>query len=117
MHPYTSGVGVALQVLADMISSPLLKEMELEREIILEEMLDEVDDRGRDIDLDNLSKAALWPGHPLSLKIAGTPKTVRRLARADLLAHHQRFYVGENLVLCVAVSLIPAFHLRPKLLE
>ena len=105
VHP--SGVAVALEVLADMISSPLLKEMELEREIILEEMLDEVDDQGRDIDLDNLSKGVLWPGHPLSFKIAGTSESVGRLTLDDLAAHHRRFYVGENLILCVAGPLDP----------
>ncbi len=100
IHP--SGLAVALGVIADMVSQPLMRELELEREIILEEMLDEVDDRGRDIDLDNLSKALLWPGHPLAFKIAGTPETVRQLSIADLRHHHQRFYVGANLVLCAA---------------
>lgn len=103
VHP--SGLPVALDVLSDMIASPLLNEMELEREIIIEEMLDEVDDQGRDIDLDNLSKGVLWPGHPLSLKIAGTAQTVASLTEADLLAHHRRFYTGENLLLCVAGNL------------
>ncbi len=97
---HESGLGVGMGVLADMISAPLLKEIELEREIILEEMLDEVDEKGQDIDLDNLSKAALWPGHPLSLKIAGRPETVRALTVKDLEAHHARFYGGRNMVLC-----------------
>jgi predicted Zn-dependent peptidase len=100
VHP--DGVPVAMSVLADVIANPLLRELELEREIILEEMLDEVDDRGADIDLDNLTKATLWSGHPLALKIAGTPETVGRLTLAELRAHHERFYVGSNLVLCVA---------------
>jgi predicted Zn-dependent peptidase len=99
---HESGLGVGMTVLADMIGQPLLKEIELEREIILEEMLDEVDETGRDIDLDNLSKAALWPDHPLSLKIAGRPETVRAMTVTDLQEHHARFYGGRNLVLCAA---------------
>src|SRR5450432_933721 len=99
---HESGLTVGMSVLADMIGHPLLKEMELEREIILEEMLDEVDEKGVDIDLDNLSKATLWPGHPLSLKIAGTPETVRALTVKDLEEHHARFYGGRNLIVCAA---------------
>jgi predicted Zn-dependent peptidase len=102
---YPSGLGIAAEVLGDMMTAPLLDrpaEIELERQVILEEMLDEVDDRGRDIDLENLTKRVLWPGHPLSLKIAGTPKTVRAMSARQLLAHHGRWYGGKNLVLCAA---------------
>lgn len=91
-----------LAILGDMIRRPLLKEMDVEREVILEEILDEVDGDGRDIDADNLSKRLAFGRHPLALKIAGTPANVRRLSEAQVRAHHQRFYVGANLVLCVA---------------
>ncbi len=102
---YPSGLAVGCEVLGDMLAAPLLdrpSEIELERQVILEEMLDEVDDRGRDVDLENLTKRALWPDHPLSLKIAGTPRTVRSLRIPDLAAHHRRFYGARNLVLCAA---------------
>ncbi|MHB1843281.1 MAG: M16 family metallopeptidase [Deltaproteobacteria bacterium] len=100
LHP--GGLAVTSEVLADMIAAPLLREMKLEREVILEEMLDEVDEHGKDVDIENLTKRLLWPDHPLSLKIAGTPQTVKALTLRDLRAHHRRFYVGSNLVLCAA---------------
>src|SRR3954463_1349651 len=59
LHPRR--LEVPLAVLGDMLARPLLKEIELEREVILEEILDEVDEKGRDIDVDNLSKRALFP--------------------------------------------------------
>ncbi|HUB10047.1 MAG TPA: pitrilysin family protein [Myxococcales bacterium] len=102
---YPSGLPVVCEVLGDVLAAPLLErpaEVELERQVILEEMLDEVDDRGRDIDLENLTKRTLWRGHPLALKIAGTPQTVRRLRIPDLVAHHRRWYGARNLVLCAA---------------
>jgi len=40
--------------------------------VILEEILDEVDEKGRDIDIDNLAKRRAFPDHPLGLKIGGT---------------------------------------------
>jgi len=100
IHPDEVGTGLA--ILGDLIRRPLLKEMDVEREVILEEILDEVDADGRDIDPDNLSKRIVFGDHPLGYKIAGTPEIVRRLSRRDVRAHHQRFYAGSNLVLAVA---------------
>jgi predicted Zn-dependent peptidase len=106
IHPGEVGTGLA--VLGDLVRRPLLREMAVEREVILEEILDEVDASGRDIDPDNLSKRIAFAGHPLSLKIAGTAATVRRLRDADVRAHHARFYTGANLVLAVAGPVRPA---------
>jgi predicted Zn-dependent peptidase len=82
--------------------------MDVEREVILEEILDEVDADGRDIDPDNLSKRIVFGEHPLAFKIAGTPEIVRRLTPRDVRAHHARFYTGANLVLAVAGPVSPA---------
>jgi predicted Zn-dependent peptidase len=100
LHP--ARIEEPIAVLGDMLTRPLFKEIEIEREVILEEILDEVDDEGRDIDVDNLAKRALFPGHPLGLKIAGTRETVSSLSEADLRAHHERAYGARNLVLACA---------------
>jgi predicted Zn-dependent peptidase len=100
IHPAEVGTGLA--ILGDLIRRPLLTEMDVEREVILEEILDEVDADGRDIDPDNLSKRIVFGDHPLAFKIAGTPENVRRLSLRDVRAHHQRFYTGANPVLAVA---------------
>jgi predicted Zn-dependent peptidase len=99
---HASRLEVGLETLGAMLSEPLYKELDLEREVILEEMLDEVDEDGRDIDVDNVSKQAVFGEHPLALKIAGTTDTVRGMTREMLETHHQRFYVAKNLVLVVA---------------
>ncbi len=99
-HP--DHVGVVLDVMGDMLIRPLLTDMEIERQVILEEMLDEVDEAGNDIDVDNLAKMEVFRGHPMSLKIAGTRHSVQRLQRAQLEAHLERFYVTGNLVVTVA---------------
>ncbi len=100
LHPAALGTGLA--ILGDLIRRPLLKEIEVEREVILEEILDEVDTHGRDIDPDNLVKRRCFPGHGLGLKIGGTRETVKAMRRQHLTAHLERFYTGENLVLAVA---------------
>jgi len=102
-HP--GGLETALCVLGDMLTSPKLSKLSVEKQIVLEEMLDEVDDKGEDIDLDNLSKMQLFKGHPLSFKIAGTPQSLAHISRKQLLAHYERHYVAANMVLGVASPL------------
>ncbi len=100
VHP--DGVEVALDILGDMLTRPRFGHLQTEKRIILEEMLDEVDEDGRDIDVDNLSKQLLYAGHPLSRKIAGTPETVQALRLADVRRHFARAYVAGNMVVAVA---------------
>lgn len=99
IHPQYVGVG--LDILGDMLTHPRLTQMEIERSIILEEILDEVDERGRDIDLENLTKRHLFGKHPMGLKIAGTPESVRRLSKSQVKEHFARFYVRPNAVVTV----------------
>lgn len=106
IHPGEIGTGLA--ILGDLLRRPLLREMDVEREVILEEILDEVDADGRDIDPDNLSKRIAFGAHPLGFKIAGTPEIVRRLDEGEVRAHHARHYVGANLVLAVAGPVRPS---------
>ncbi|WP_426730342.1 pitrilysin family protein [Myxococcus faecalis] len=100
LHPAHLRVG--MDILGDMLTRPRLTDMEVERQIILEEMLDEVDEKGRDIDLDNLSKHLLFPQHPLAQKIAGTRDSVSALKHAQVLEHFAQHYVTGNLVVTAA---------------
>lgn len=96
LHPGSLAVG--MEILGDMLQRPHLTEMEIERQVILEEMLDEVDEHGRDIDVDNLAKMELFRGHPLALKIAGTTESVRALTLEQVRAHFAKNYVARNMV-------------------
>lgn len=99
---HVDGLEVTLSVLGEMLTRPRLGHLETEKRIILEEMLDEVDERGRDVDVDNLSKRLLYANHPLSMKIAGTTESVKALSMRDVRRHFARTYVGGNMVLAVA---------------
>lgn len=100
LHPAHLDVG--LEILGDMLTRPKLTDMEVERNIILEEMLDEVDENGRDIDIDNLSKRVLFPQHPLAFKIAGTRESVSSLTHEQIREHFARHYVTGNIVVTAA---------------
>lgn len=100
IHP--PHVHVGLKVLGDMLTRPLLRELDIERQVILEEILDEVDERGRQIDLDNLSKDAMFGAHPLGAPIAGNRKTVASISERQIREHFEQHYVRENMLVAVA---------------
>jgi len=91
----------ALEQLARFIREPVFADVEKERQIILDEILYDYNDRGELIDLATLSAQLLWPGHPLSHAVPGTPESVSRLAEADLRAHHRRCYLPGNCILAL----------------
>lgn len=91
-----------LDVLSDMIQRPRFDDLEVERAIVAEELQSDLDDAGSDVDINNISRAAIWSGHPMGRRIAGSPETLRAFGENDVREHHARHYVGPNAVLCIA---------------
>jgi predicted Zn-dependent peptidase len=91
-----------LSLLGEVAIAPRFSAIEVERGIVREEILEDLDDDGRDIDADNLSRSLIYEDHPLGFTITGSLKSVDRFDEALLRAHHARHYTGENAVLCVA---------------
>ncbi|HEY0672770.1 MAG TPA: pitrilysin family protein [Longimicrobiales bacterium] len=89
----------ALDVLADLVLNPLLRreDLELEREVVLEE-ISTVEDTPDDLIFD-LHASALWGDHPYGYSILGTRETVGALAEADLKRVHAREYRKPNIII------------------
>lgn len=99
--PYTY-MDTALEVLTDMLrgSEHKPEEVAKERDVILEE-IDSTFDSPSDI-ADLEFDALMWPNHPLGKDVAGTKKTVKGITRDDLIAHIEKNYRPESLVVSVA---------------
>jgi predicted Zn-dependent peptidase len=91
-----------LGIFGDLFASPLFSDIELERSIVLEEILDDFDERGQRIDIDDVARGKAWPGHPLGFPITGPESNIRRFTRAGVIKHFRRFHGARNLVLAVA---------------
>ncbi|MFO0761846.1 MAG: pitrilysin family protein [Byssovorax sp.] len=91
-----------LALLGEVTTEPLFTEIEIERGIVREEILEDLDDDGRDVDADNLSRALIYPDHPLGYTITGGIDALDRFDEAKIRAHHARHYTGQNAVLAVA---------------
>ena len=91
-----------LTLLAEVTIAPRFTAIEVERGIVREEILEDLDDDGRDVDADNIGRALIYDDHPLGYTITGGLDALARFDEPMIRAHHARHYTGENAVLCVA---------------
>src|SRR5690606_29846618 len=93
---------MAVEVLADMVTSSVLDagEFESERGVILEELAMADDDPG-DVASERLFEA-VFGEHPLGRPIGGTPASITAVSRDAVLAHYRASYRPEDLVITVA---------------
>jgi predicted Zn-dependent peptidase len=89
---------MAIDLLADVVTVPafLLDDVEIEREVILDELaasLDTPDDR-----VHVLLAEHLFPDHPLGREVIGSADSVRSLDREAIADFHARHYRADDLV-------------------
>ncbi len=94
-----------LGLLGEVAARPVLADLEVERGIVREEILEDLDDDGRDIDADNLVRALMYEEHPLGFTITGHIDSLDHFDEPVLRAHHARHYTAANAVLAVAGQL------------
>lgn len=98
----------ALDVLADLVLAPLLREedLALEREVVLEEIAT-VEDMPDDLVFE-LHSETFWNGHSYGHSILGTRETVSEMTRDALRSLHQERYRGANLIVGAAGNVVHA---------
>jgi len=89
----------ACALFGEVLSQPAFLDIDIERGIVLEEILQDLDDEGRQVDADNLSRALIYGDHPLGFTITGSDAHVAGFDSAMLRAHHARHYTTDNVVL------------------
>ena len=89
----------ACALFADVVAHPTFADIDIERGIVCEEILEDLDDEGRQVDADNLSRALIYPTHPLGYTITGTEALVRSFDEPALHRHHARHYTASSCVL------------------
>jgi predicted Zn-dependent peptidase len=91
-----------IALLAEVVCEPRLQDLEVERNIIREEILEELDDDGNFVDALGVGRSLLFGGHPLGAPITGTLDSLSKLNEQDLRRHHAATYVGVGMVLSIA---------------
>ena len=94
---------MAIDVLADMVTSSLLDadEFEHEREVILEELA-MADDDPADVAGERLSELVHGPETPLGRPIGGTPDSIRAVSCDRVAEHYAEHYEASELVVTIA---------------
>ena len=93
---------MAVEVLADMLTSSVLDpvEFETERGVILEELA-MADDDPSDVTSERFFEAVLGE-HPLGRPIGGSPATIEAVSRDAVIDHYRANYRAQDLVITVA---------------
>ncbi len=89
----------ASSLFGEVLRAPSFFDIEVEKGIVCEEILEDLDDEGRQVDADNLSRELIYPDHPLGYTITGDEARVRSFTDAMCRAHHVKHYVAQNGVL------------------
>ena len=95
-------LAMAVEVIADMLTSSTLDpdEFETERGVILEELA-MADDDPSDVTSERFFEAVLG-GHPLGRPIGGSPETIQAVTRDAVWEHYRANYRPQDLVITVA---------------
>ncbi len=92
----------ACALFGEVLLEPAFRDIDIERGIVLEEILEDLDDEGRQIDADNLSRGLIYRDHPLGFTITGSEAHVRSFDEPALRRWHTRHYTADNVVLAFA---------------
>lgn len=95
-------VPAAVELLGELFGSPRFGDIELERRLILEEINEDYDEEGVEINADDIARGLAFADHPLGQRIIGPRTNVERFALTDVQRHFASFYGARNANLTVA---------------
>lgn len=91
-----------IDLLGELLGRPRFDDIELERELILEEINEDYDEQGVEINADDIARGLVFEDHPLGQRIIGPRGNVERFSADDVRRHFKSFYGAHNANLCVA---------------
>ncbi len=95
-------IAAGIELFGEVFTRPRFADIDLEREIILEELAEDFNDDGFEVGATDISRDLLLGDHPLAARITGPRENIERFTDDDVWRHYRRLFVGRNLVLCVA---------------
>ncbi len=95
-------LGSVLRLMSEVFQAPLLRDVEVEKAIIREEILEDFDDAGRLIDGASVIRRLAFGRGGLGQLITGPVDNLERFSHEQLRAHHRRTHIANHLVISVA---------------
>lgn len=97
--PHISQVERGMELLAEFFNEPVFPNIDLEREIILEEYLEEINGEGKNIDINNHACKLLYKGTSLAMPIIGSERSIRSITTEMIRRYFEEYYNSGNMVL------------------
>jgi predicted Zn-dependent peptidase len=97
-----------LALLADLLLAPKFTDLALEKRIVREEILADLDEDGREVDAENLSRMLVYGADdPLGFKITGDADNVDSFGEAELREHLREHYGAANMAVVATGAVEP----------
>lgn len=103
----TENLSAVIPLVADVFQSPLFTELEIERGIIREEVLEYHSENGELIDPAGLARELAFGDTGLGRPITGSLENVESFSEAQLRQHHARTYISNDTVVAVSGPVDP----------
>jgi predicted Zn-dependent peptidase len=91
-----------IDLLGELLGRPRFSDIELERALVLEEINEDYDEEGVEINADDIARGLVFEEHPLGQRIIGPRTNVERFSLDDVHRHFGSFYGARNANLCIA---------------
>ncbi len=97
-------IEMGVHILGDIILGGNFRpdDIEIERRILQEEMKQFVNVKGDYVCIDDMSFSVMWKNGSMDAPFFGDEKTLASLTAEDLNTHYKKFFVPENIVLCIS---------------
>ena len=106
--PHYDQLERGMELFAEFFTDPTFPGIELERGIILEEYLEDLNAEGENIDINNVACDLMYENDPLALPTIGTEETIKSIDAVMLRDYFDQYYCTSNMVLvgagCLAQS-------------
>ena len=97
--PHVSKLDRAMELFSIFFKEPTFPEVEIERGIILEEYLEDLNEKGIDVDINNLACKLLYPEDALAWPTIGTEESINSIGVETLKKQYEKYYTPGNMIL------------------
>jgi zinc protease len=91
----------ALAILADVLGKPDFNAADIERERARMQVAIRSEEQSPDDVAENAEFAAMYGTHPYASRPSGTPDSVRKISRKQILAFYHQYYVAHNAIIAI----------------
>ncbi len=97
--PHYDQLERGMELFAEFFTDPTFPKIELEREIILEECLEDLNAEGENVDINNIACDLMYKNNALALPTIGTEQSIKAIDSAMLRDYFEQYYCPSNMVL------------------